>query len=63
MNMAEVLCEILKWTAIMLVLSLFLGLYRPWWVLWWLSVQNRLKVIVFYGGGALVIWLVRIFIC
>lgn len=28
---------------------LFLGLYKPWIVLWWEDVQNRRKVIKVYG--------------
>ena len=30
------------------------GLIQPWWVLWWMSHQNRLKVLKYYG----VPWLV-----
>jgi hypothetical protein len=35
-----------------LTLCLFLGLYRPWWVLWWEDTQNRKKVITLYGTTA-----------
>ncbi len=31
-------------------LSLLVGLYKPWVVLWWEDVQNRKKVIKLYGG-------------
>ena len=37
------------------LLLLILGLYQPWRVIWWMSHQNRLKVIQIYGTLALVI--------
>jgi hypothetical protein len=39
-------------------LCLLLGLYKPWWVLWWEDVQNRKKVLWVYGTSMLASWLV-----
>jgi len=41
---------------ITLAFALLLGLYKPWWVLWWEDVQNRKKVILVYGIGILLSW-------
>jgi len=38
--------EILAWILGLLTLA---GLYKPWWVLWWMSHQNRKKVLQLYG--------------
>jgi hypothetical protein len=38
---------------LMALAFLFLGLIKPWWLLWWMDTQNRLKVIKVYGGIAL----------
>lgn len=32
-----------------LMLALLAGLIQPWWVLWWTSHQNRVKVLKYYG--------------
>ncbi|TFV93708.1 hypothetical protein E4S40_15810 [Algoriphagus kandeliae] len=40
---------LLKALAILSLLCLFLGLFRPVWVLWFLDRMNRLKVIQVYG--------------
>jgi hypothetical protein len=37
---------------------LLIGLYRPWIVLWWEDIQNRKKVITFYGTVGVVALLV-----
>jgi len=51
---------------LMSTLLLVVGLYKPWWVLWWEDTQNRLKVIKVYGlGGVLFLalyYLVGLFI-
>ncbi|MCA6078551.1 hypothetical protein [Fulvivirga sedimenti] len=60
---SEVLCEILNWLAGIFLFTLFAGLYRPWWVLWWMSIQNRLKVFILYGGGCIIVLLTRLFLC
>jgi hypothetical protein len=35
-----------------LAACMLLGLYKPWWVLWWEDVQNRKKVLLVYGTSA-----------
>lgn len=46
--------------------SLFLiaGLIRPWWVLWFLDYQHRMRVIKIYGSAILISgalrWLVTV---
>ena len=40
------------------VLFLIIGLIRPWSMLWWEDVQNRMKVIKAYGSLAIVFGLV-----
>ena len=39
-------------------LFLFIGLIKPWAMLWWEDVQNRSKVIKVYGSLAIVFGLV-----
>lgn len=38
--------QIAFFTASVLLLA---GLIQPWWVLWWMSHQNRVKVLKYYG--------------
>ena len=33
---------------------LFIGLFKPWAMLWWEDVQNRRKVIKVYGLAAII---------
>ena len=40
------------------VLFMFIGLIKPWAMLWWEDVQNRSKVIKVYGTLAIVFGLV-----
>ncbi len=40
--------------------TLLLGLWRPWWVLWWRATQNRLQVIGLYGTLILVFYLTNL---
>ena len=35
------------------LIFLFIGLYKPWVMLWWEDVQNRRKVIKLYGTVSL----------
>ena len=37
------------------LVCLLAGLYRPWYVLWFLSSMNRLKVIKSYGGTSMLL--------
>ena len=39
-----------------------IGLIRPWAMLWWEDVQNRLKVIKVYGSLAIVFGVVYVVI-
>ncbi|MCA4897486.1 MAG: hypothetical protein ING88_01805 [Cytophagales bacterium] len=39
-------------------LFLTLGLFKPWLMLWWEDVQNRMKVIKLYGSIAAVFFLI-----
>jgi hypothetical protein len=43
--------------ALTALLFLLLGLIRPWIMLWWEDVQNRLKVIKVYGTVAVIFFL------
>lgn len=33
----------------------FLGMIRPWWVLWFLDFKNRLTVLKYYGAITLLL--------
>jgi hypothetical protein len=33
-------------------------LYKPWWVLWWRSSQNRKQVIQLYGTLTIILFLI-----
>jgi len=39
-------------------LIMLVGLFRPWSVLWWEDLQNRRKVITWYGGAATLFFVV-----
>lgn len=44
--------------ALTALLFLLLGLIRPWMMLWWEDVQNRLKVIKVYGTVAVIFFFI-----
>lgn len=48
--------------ATMAALSLLIGLYRPWVVLWWMERQNRLRVFRLYGSIGLIAFLIYLFL-
>lgn len=56
---------LLLFLTITCVLFLFIGLVKPWAMLWWEDVQNRSKVIRIYGslsiGCAVVYYIVKTF--
>ena len=39
---------------------MLLGLYQPWWVLWWEDVQNRRKVLTLYGSIMIIAGLLKL---
>lgn len=41
--------SVLKYLILLFSLLLLAGLYKPWWVLWWMARQNRKKVLRYYG--------------
>ena len=41
------------------VICILAGLYRPWWVLWFLYKQNRLLVLQYYGTVLLILLLAK----
>ena len=41
------------------LVALLLGLYKPWWVLWWQATQNRKKVLLYYGTATFLTFLVQ----
>lgn len=42
--------------AIVFSIATFAGMVRPWYVLWWMSHQNRMKVLTYYGLPSLLLW-------
>lgn len=36
------------------LISMIIGLFKPWLLLWWEDVQNRKKILVVYGTLSLV---------
>jgi hypothetical protein len=50
----EMLQTMFLYLSIFSIAFLFIGLYKPWMMLWWQAVQNRRRVIKLYGGVALV---------
>jgi len=51
---------LLKGASFMSLFLLALGLIKPWWVLWWEAIQNRLRVIKLYGGLAMLFYLLSL---
>ncbi|HCM75727.1 MAG TPA: hypothetical protein DIS90_05060 [Cytophagales bacterium] len=39
------------------LISLLIGLFKPWWLLWWEDVQNRKKILQVYGSLTLIFFL------
>ncbi|WP_421977726.1 hypothetical protein [Roseivirga seohaensis] len=39
-------------------LSVIIGLYSPWRMLWWMSKQNRLLVLKYYGLPLVILGLI-----
>ncbi|MFA0961693.1 hypothetical protein AB9P05_07790 [Roseivirga sp. BDSF3-8] len=52
MNLLITIIYILLFLALFM---LFAGLVRPWWVLWFLDYQNRIRVLQIYGGAAILL--------
>lgn len=42
------------------LLSLIIGLFKPWLLLWWEDVQNRKKIILIYGSLSLIFFIAYI---
>jgi len=39
------------------LISLLIGLFKPWWLLWWEDVQNRKKILQVYGSVPFIFFL------
>lgn len=50
------------WVGYFALALLFIGLYRPWYMLWWEPTQTRKRVIYIYGGVALTMFTLYIFL-
>ncbi|HYC85665.1 MAG TPA: hypothetical protein VEB86_10605 [Chryseosolibacter sp.] len=50
----DFLRQLVLYISLMCLLFLFVGLYKPWAMLWWEHVQNRRKVIKLYGTIGLI---------
>jgi len=46
MELIYLIIKILFWIFLSLT---FLGMIKPWWVLWFLDFKNRLTVLTYYG--------------
>ncbi len=57
------MCTGINMLLIVTLALLIAGLIRPWWVLWWMSTQNRLKVIILYGSTGFVLLVMRALVC
>ena len=60
--MLAYLAMFFKWASVAALLLMLIGLYKPWWVLWWEATQNRLKVIKLYVGIAVVSYIISWFL-
>jgi hypothetical protein len=56
---AVFIAEILDGIMIFIVVLLCLGLYRPVIAIWWMPVQNRIRVIRLYGVLLLVVMAIK----
>lgn len=54
----EFVQQVAFYTGITAVLLLFVGLIKPWVMVWWEDVQNRRKVIKIYGSVTVISFLV-----
>ncbi|HNP94410.1 MAG TPA: hypothetical protein PKJ63_02235 [Cyclobacteriaceae bacterium] len=44
------------------LISMIIGLFKPWLLLWWEDVQNRKKIILVYGSLSLIFYLAYVVI-
>lgn len=51
MESVRLFCLLLSYACL---ISLIIGLFKPWLLLWWEDVQNRKKIILVYGSLAIV---------
>ncbi|HMP98790.1 MAG TPA: hypothetical protein PKC24_03350 [Cyclobacteriaceae bacterium] len=56
----QFVAQLLFFISMACALLLLIGLFRPWTVLWWEDVQNRRKVIKWYGGAAILFYVVSL---
>lgn len=54
------LSQLFLFLALSCALLLIVGLFRPWTVLWWEDVQNRRKVINWYGTATLLFYVLSV---
>lgn len=54
-KLLSVLLPLIRILLLINSLLLIAGLIQPWWVLWWMSVQNRLFVLKYYGWSWLIL--------
>jgi hypothetical protein len=54
------LSQLFFFVALACALLLIVGLFRPWSVLWWEDVQNRRKVINWYGSATLLFYVLSV---
>ena len=54
------LSQLFLFLALSCSLLLTVGLFRPWTVLWWEDVQNRRKVINWYGTATLLFYVLSV---
>ncbi|WP_157716061.1 hypothetical protein [Roseivirga echinicomitans] len=52
---------VLKFLISVAALSVIIGLYSPWRMLWWMSRQNRLLVLKYYGVPLVILLLIYLF--
>lgn len=52
--------DVIGFLIVMLVTLAGAGLYKPWWVLWWMARQTRKKVLLWYGIPAATLAAIRL---
>jgi len=54
------LIDLFLWLGYFFFFLLIVGLYKPWYMLWWEDVQNRKRVIYLYGSITLGLFLLHL---
>jgi len=54
------LLDLLLWSGYLFFSLMIVGLYKPWYMLWWEDYQTRKKVIYLYGSISITLLIIHL---